>query len=216
MPDPAAYVAFIAAVLAMQITPGPDMMLVVSRGVGQGWRIAFCTVLGFMAAGAVQLPLLALGIASVVQSSPLAFDLLRWAGAAYLIWLGAKLLLGGRHRATAAGPAARRTSVLAAVREGMISNLINPKPLAFMLAFLPQFVDPSRGSVAVQLLLLGATQKVSGLLVQGSVALASGAVGGWLARRSGFVVWQERFAGAVMVALGLRLLFAGDGRTARA
>ena len=96
-----------------------------------------------------------------------------------------------------------------AVREGLVANLTNPHPLVFMLAFLPQFVDPSRGSVTAQLLLLGATQKATGFAVLGATALASGAVGGWLARRPGLVVWQERFAGAVMVALGLRLLVSG-------
>jgi hypothetical protein len=72
-----------------------------------------------------------------------------------------------------------------------------------------QFVDPARGTVTAQLLVLGATQKVTGFLVLGATALASGAVGGWLARRPGFAVWQERFAGAMMVALGLRLLVTG-------
>ena len=81
MPDAATYAAFLAAVLAMQAVPGPDTMLVVSRGIGQGRQVAFWTVLGMtLAAGAVQLPLLALGVASVVRSSPFAFELLRWAG----------------------------------------------------------------------------------------------------------------------------------------
>ncbi len=218
MPDPATYLAFVGAVLAMQATLGPDMALVVGRGVGQGWRVAACTVLGFMAAGLIQVPLLVFGVASVLRSSPLAFDLLRWAGAAYLVWLGAKLLWSAGRRTgtgTGTGPAAGHASALGAVREGMVNNLTNPKPLLFMFAFLPQFVDPGRGSVAAQLLMLGLTQKACGLLVQGSVALASGAAGGWLSRRRGFVVWQERFAGAVMVGLGLRLLVSGDGRPAR-
>jgi threonine/homoserine/homoserine lactone efflux protein len=81
-----------------------------------------------------------------------------------------------------------------------------------MLAILPQFVDPSAGPVAPQLLVLGATMKGTGLVTLGSVALASGAAGGWLARHPSLVAWQERFAGAVMVALGLRLLFTGEIR----
>ncbi len=216
MVDPATHLAFVAAVLLMQVTPGPDMALVVGRGVGQGQRVALCTVLGFMAAGLVQVPLLVLGVASLLRSSPLAFDLMRWFGAAYLIWLGVKLLRSAGDRREGERPDARRTSASAAVREGMVNNLTNPKPLLFMFAFLPQFVDPERGSVAVQLLVLGLTQKACGLLVQGSVALASGAVGGWLSRRPGFVAWQKRFTGAVMVVLGLRLLLANESRHARA
>jgi threonine/homoserine/homoserine lactone efflux protein len=216
MPDLATYLAFLAAVLVMQVTPGPDMALVIGRGVGQGRRVAFCTVLGFMVAGLIQVPLLVLGIASLLHASPLAFDLMRWLGAAYLIWLGARLLWSSRQGSSLAQSAAgARSSALSAVRDGLINNLTNPKALLFMFAFLPQFVSPDRGSVAAQLLVLGLTQKATGLLVQGSVALASGAVGGWLARKPGFLVWQERFAGFVMVGLGLRLLLAGDGRPAR-
>ncbi len=97
----------------------------------------------------------------------------------------------------------------------MVNNLTNPKVAAFMLAFLPQFVDPARGSVAAQLLVLGAVPKLSGLCVLGAVALVSGTVGGWIARRPGLIAWQERFTGAVMVALGVRLLVAGDARPIR-
>jgi threonine/homoserine/homoserine lactone efflux protein len=93
MPDTTAYAAFLMAVLVMQLVPGPETMLVLSRGIGQGRRVTFWTVLGMtLAAGAIQIPLLALGIASVVRSSSFALGLLRWAGAAYLAWLGMRLL----------------------------------------------------------------------------------------------------------------------------
>lgn len=215
MPDPSTLLAFLAAVLAMQVLPGPDIALLVGRGVGQGRRVALWTAVGMtVGAGAVQLPLLALGVASLVRSSPLAYELLRWLGAAYLVWLGARLLRTAG-RSTVAVPAQPRVSAFAAAREGVISNLTNPKVAAFMLAFLPQFVDPAHGPVAVQLLVLGAVQKLSGLCVLGTVALVSGTLGGWIARKPRLVAWQERFTGAVMVALGLRLLLAGEGRPAR-
>jgi threonine/homoserine/homoserine lactone efflux protein len=218
MPDLATYVAFLAAVLLMQVTPGPDMALVIGRGVGQGQRVAVCTVLGFMVAGLIQVPLLVLGIDSLLRASPLAFDLMRWCGAAYLIFLGLKLLRSAGHGSgTSLGrPTSGRASGLSAVRDGFINNLTNPKALLFMFAFLPQFVSPDRGSVAAQLLVLGLTQKATGFVVQGSVALASGGVGASLAQRPGLVAWQERFAGLVMVGLGLRLFLTGDGRTSRA
>src|SRR3954453_20971743 len=105
----------------MQLLPGPETMLVVSRGIGQGRRVAVWTVLGTtLAAGAIQLPLLALGIASVLRSSPLAFELLRWTGAAYLACLGTKLLLSRRHgTARAGGRPAASPSALVAVRGGL-------------------------------------------------------------------------------------------------
>jgi threonine/homoserine/homoserine lactone efflux protein len=209
MPDAPTLMAFLAAVLAMQAVPGPDTMLVVSRGVGQGQVVAVATALGAVAAGLVQLPLLAAGVASLVRSSPLAFDLLRYAGAAFLVWLGLRLLL---RRWRVAPSAAPRTTARAAFAEGMVSNLTNPNVLVFMLAFLPQFVDPAKGSVMGQMLLFGAVQKLSGLLVLGGTAFAAGSVGDLIARRPGLVAWQERFAGAVMLALALRLVVAGDAR----
>jgi threonine/homoserine/homoserine lactone efflux protein len=104
---------------------------------------------------------------------------------------------------------------VSAVREGLINNLTNPKPLLFMFALLPQFVSPNHASVTNQLIVLGLTQKATGLVVQGSVALASGAIGSWLARWPGFLAWQQRVAGLIIVGLGLRLLLAADLRPAR-
>jgi threonine/homoserine/homoserine lactone efflux protein len=211
--DHATFLTFYTAVLAMQLAPGPDMLLVVGRGIGQGRRVALLTAAGTtVLAALVQLPLLALGVASIVQTSPLAFDVLRWAGAAYLIWLGVRLVAGaGRHRSAVA--AQSPVSDGAALREGMISNLTNPKPMVFMLAFLPQFVDPSNGwPVAAQLFVLGGVQKLSGWAVMTTVAVGAGTFGGWLSRRPSLIAWQERFAGFVMIGLGLRLALAGDGR----
>jgi threonine/homoserine/homoserine lactone efflux protein len=157
-----------------------------------------------------QVPLLALGVASIARSLPGAFELLRLAGAVYLVWLGARLRLprGRGPRRVVHPTPARCPTALAAAREGMIVNLANPNPLIFMLAFLPQFVDPMRGSVTAQLFVLGATQKGLGLVVLGATALTAGAVGGWLGQRPGLLAWQERFAGSVMAGLGLYLLVA--------
>jgi threonine/homoserine/homoserine lactone efflux protein len=210
MPELTTYAAFLAAVLAMQALPGPETMLVVSRGIGQGRRVAVWTVFGMtVVAGAIQLPLLTLGVASMVRSSPFAFELLRWMGAAYLAWLGLKLLFSRRQAVAGTLGGTSAVAASTAMREGLIANLMNPYPILFMLALLPQFVDPTRGSVALQLLIFGVTQKASGFVVLGAAALASAAVGGWLARRPGLLKWQERAAGAAMIALGLRLLITG-------
>ncbi|MBW9056247.1 LysE family translocator [Rhizobium mesosinicum] len=206
-------IPFFLALLALQLSPGPDMLLVIGRGIGQGRRVAFLTAVGgTLAAGLIQLPLLALGVASIIQSSPLAFAILRWVGAAYLIWLGFKLLLKTRGRLD---PTVERNPVSGwtALREGMISNLTNPKVLVFMLAFLPQFVDPHNGwPVAAQLLILGGMQKLSGFIVLALVAFGAGGLGNWLSRRPHLLVWQKRFTGLVMLGLGLRLALTGEAR----
>ena len=125
---------FFLALAALQLSPGPDMILIMARGIGQGRKVAFATAMGAtLLAGMIQLPLLAFGLASLIQASPLAFDLLRWIGAGYLVWLGGKLLL---QRSGDLGSAAEDipVSIRRALREGMISNLTNPKSLVFMRA----------------------------------------------------------------------------------
>jgi threonine/homoserine/homoserine lactone efflux protein len=218
MLDLPTFLTFYMAVLALQLAPGPDMILLLSRGVGQGRRTAVLTAIGMtLVAGLVQLPLLALGVTSLIQASSLAFDVLRWAGALYLIWIGAKLLVGSfRNSHKLVRKAPQPISDIAALRQGMINNLTNPKAMVFMLAFLPQFVDPASGwPVTAQLLFLGAVQKLSGFVVLGGVALGTGTIGDWLARRPGLIAWQERFAGLIMVGLGLRLALSGDASPIR-
>lgn len=120
----------------MQMPPGPDSILVMARGIGQGRATALFTVLGMtVGAGMVQLPLIVLGISSLVSASHLAFKMLQWAGAAYLVWLGLRLAFTSS--ATTAWQVGDVTP-LAAAREGMIANLVNPWPIGFMVAFLPQ------------------------------------------------------------------------------
>jgi threonine/homoserine/homoserine lactone efflux protein len=187
-------------------------MLVVSRGIGQGRRIAVCTALGAVSAGIVQLPLLAAGVAALVQSSPMAFHVMRYAGAAFLVLLGLNLLFRGSRAGIDAVPDAR-TSSSRAFFEGMTANLTNPNVLVFMLAFLPQFVDPASGSPGLQMLILGAIQKMTGLFVLGGTAFFAGGIGGWIARRPGWLVWQNRFAGCALIALGIGAAVSGSART---
>lgn len=211
MPDPTTLASFIAAALILSVTPGPDMALLISRGVGHGWKSAWFTAFGFTLAGFIQIPLLALGIASVFASSPLAFDLLRYAGAAYLIWRGFKLIKGATGYAPTGG-AAGAPHPLTAMNDGFVASLTNPKVLVFLLAFLPQFVKPEQGSVMLQFAILGLTLKLVALVVETVIALSAGALGQTLARWPRFTLWQERLTGAILIGLGLRLL-AMDERT---
>ena len=188
MPTLPTLLTFLAALFLLEITPGPDMMLVVARGVGQGRRVALLTVAGMIfVAGAIQVGLLVLGLASLMQAYPSSLTLLKWAGAIYLIYLGGRMLWSSRRPAEKREPAKAHSSDWAAVRESCLNNLTNPKSLLFMFAFLPQFIDPQVGPVWSQLLVLGAIQKLSGVFSLGSVAVASGTVGQWLTR------WPDSF-----------------------
>ncbi|WP_245269702.1 LysE family translocator [Ensifer sp. WSM1721] len=182
------------------------MMLVISRGIGEGRHAALATAFGCVAAGVVQIPLLAMGLATVVVSSPLLYKAMQWVGAAYLIYVGIRFLVARRETVRNVQDYAASTSLVGPFRQGMICNLTNPAALSFMLAILPQFVQPSAGSPALQFFILGGTMKFSGLLVLSAVALTSGAFSGWLSRNTSFVLWQQRVAGSIMIALGIRLL----------
>ena len=205
MPSTEVLWAFLGALLLLEITPGPDMMLVMARGVGQGRRTALCTVIGMVfVAGIVQVSLLVLGLAALMAAHPDALRALQWVGAAYLVWIGIKTW---RSKAAPWHMRSASTTIsnMQAVRQGAINSLTNPKSLLFMFAFLPQFVDPERGPVWLQLLLLGTLQKLGGVFSLGSIALASGAMGQWLLRHPRCIAWQEKFTGVVMIGLGIRL-----------
>ncbi|UDF32301.1 UNVERIFIED_ORG: LysE family translocator (plasmid) [Roseateles sp. XES5] len=217
MPEFSTLLTFALALLVLEITPGPDMMLVLARGIGQGRRVALLTVVGMVfVAGVVQVALLVLGVASLLRAYPASLLVLQWAGAAYLLYLGAKMIAASRHTAERRRPETAGISDWTAIRDGTINSLTNPKSLLFMFAFLPQFVDPEAGPVWLQLALLGTVQKLAGVLSLGGVALASGTVGQMLYRRPGFLQWQERFTGLVMLGLGLRLLLSGSGSASAA
>lgn len=210
MPGIEALISFAVTLFFLEITPGPDMMFVISRGIGQGRKIALLSVVGMVfVSGIVQVALLVLGIASLLQAYPPALTALRWVGASYLAWLGIRLI-GSFIQESQQAIAAAKISGWSAVRDGTINNLTNPKSFLFMFAFLPQFVDPSAGPVWFQLLVLGSLQKLAGVVSLGSVAFASGTVGEWLNRWPVMLIWQRRFTGLVMIGLAVRLLLTGN------
>lgn len=210
MPGPEALLTFIIALFFLEVTPGPDMMLVLGRGIGQGRKVALLTMVGIIfVAGFVKIALLILGVASLLQAYPEALTALRWAGALYLLWLGLRLIQSSLNQGKLAITASRISS-WAAMRDGAINGLTNPKSLLFMFAFLPQFVDAAAGPVWVQLLVLGTLQMLTGILSLSLVAVASGSVGQWLTHWPRLLKWQQRFTGMVMISLGLRLIVSGN------
>lgn len=211
MPDASTFLTFLAALAVLEITPGPDMMLIIARGVGQGRRIAMLTVVGnIFVAGTIQVALLVLGLASLLAAYPAALQVLQWAGAIYLLYLGARMIWGSFKNHATDAPKAKPVSSWTAVRQGAVNILTNPKSLLFMFTFLPLFVDPNTGPVWLQLLVLGSIQKLIGVFSFGGLALASGSVGHFLNRWPRLLAWQERFTGIVMVGLGIRLLLSGS------
>ena len=206
MPAPHELLLFIAAGLALNFAPGPDMLLVVSTSVGSGLRAGGAAALGIGTGTLVHISLVAFGLAAVLAAVPLAYDLLRTAGGIYLLFLGARLLL--RRAEAGAETAGRTTSVAAAFRLGVITNVLNPKVALFFLAFLPQFVSPARGSVIAQVFLLGFIFDFNGTLVNLVVASVAGHATRWLRRSSRGSRALQRLTGAVFLGLGARLALA--------
>jgi threonine/homoserine/homoserine lactone efflux protein len=203
MPSLPTLAAFMVAALALNFTPGPDMLYVIARSVGQGRAAGIASALGIGAGTLVHTFFAALGLSALLMSLPVAFEVVKYAGAAYLVYLGIRTL---RSKEThTAESTVQRESLGRIFRQGMITNVLNPKVAFFFLAFLPQFVDASRGPVAWQFILLGLLFNTSGTLVNCGVALLSSRAGGWLNTRPRVARLQTWFTGTVFLALGLRL-----------
>lgn len=207
MPTTHSLALFLAAGLALNLTPGPDMLYVAARGASEGRSAGVVSALGIGAGTLVHVALVAGGLAALLAAVPVAYLVLRLAGAAYLVYLGVRALRGGSQAAHAPLPPAPLGAIF---RQGVITNVLNPKVALFFLAFLPQFVDPSRGNPALQIVALGLLFDVSGTLVNLAVALGSSRVASRLRRADapgGAARIIQRATGGLFIALGARLAY---------
>ena len=194
---------FIVASALLTIAPGPDIIYVLTRGISQGVKAGIAAALGFATGCIFHTVLAAVGIAALIRSSELAFDVVRYAGAAYLAWIGLQAL---RHRAAFSLEGSRDTKALAAIyRQSVLGNILNPKVTLFFLAFLPQFVDAHAGRVGLQMALLGVIFMLQTIAIFGAVALFSGMIGDWIRRKPAIGERLNIFAGLTFIALGIRV-----------
>jgi threonine/homoserine/homoserine lactone efflux protein len=189
---------FALAAIALIAIPGPNMLYVATRSLTEGRRAGIASALGLLTGTLLWVAAAAAGVSAVIASSALAFDALRYLGAAYLIYLGVRVLL--RRGAETEAPAAR-----GAYGQAILVQLLNPKVALFFLAFLPQFVDPDRGPVWTQILVLGAVLGTLGFAMDCGYAFLAGAA----ARRIGNF---RRVSGAVYIALGAAAALTGGRR----
>ncbi|UVL59952.1 LysE family translocator [Pseudomonas sp. B21-032] len=200
------YSLFCAALLVVYLVPGPDMFLLLNTGASQGKRQALVTALGLALARAAHVSLAALGLAALLHSHPWAFDLLSIAGGIYLAWLGWQLLcapvapLPPRHSGVQ-----QREHWQAALRQGLLTNLLNPKALLFCSVLLPQFIDPHGAAVGQQFAVLGTVLVVVGLGFDGLYALSGDRLGRWLAASPWKQKLQNRVFGTLLIGFGMRL-----------
>lgn len=203
MPDAHSLLLFVGAGLLLNITPGPDLLYILGRSVSQGRAAGVVSALGIGAGCLVHVAAAALGLSALLLALPHAYDLVRWAGALYLVFLGLRAL-----RSPAGSLEVKTLAPVPLGRiflQGAITNVLNPKVALFFLAFLPQFANPARGPIAPQLLLLGAIFAVDGTLVCVAFALFASRIGDWLRSRYGVSRLLDRATGGLFLALGLRL-----------
>lgn len=210
MPEPTTLLLFAGAALALLVVPGPAVIYIVTRGIHQGRAAAVVSVLGVTSATLVHTAFAAAGLSAILASSAVAFSIVKYAGSAYLVYLALRTWFDrSDEQLDVPRPAADLRRVYL---EGFLVNLLNPKTALFVLALLPQFVDPARGAAGVQILLLGGILAGLGLLSDGAYALASGSIGSWLRRRHSIAGIQRRVSAAVYAALGIGTALLGQRR----
>jgi threonine/homoserine/homoserine lactone efflux protein len=212
MPTWDVLLTFFGVAVLLALSPGPDNLFVLMQSIQRGPAVGMAVVRGLCVGIGVHTAAVAVGLAAVVAASPMAFDVMKWCGAAYLLYLA-----WGAWRAPVEAKATDAAQPLAVyprlnwredlrwVGRGTVMNLTNPKVLIFFLALLPQFADPTRGSVPVQIMLLGGTFMLATFLVFGAVAYFSGWFGGLLQRSVRAQRWLNRTAALVFVGLAVRL-----------
>jgi threonine/homoserine/homoserine lactone efflux protein len=199
--EPLALLAFIPAGLALNLTPGADMMFCLGQGLKSGWRPAMAANFGIALGGMVHTLLAALGLGALVAAHPAAFEAIRWLGVGYLLWLAVGALRSSPFAGEVqVGP----TTTARAFWQGLMVNLLNPKVILFILAFLPQFVDPNR-PILPQFLTLGLVFSLGGLMVNGAVGIFAGSIGQRVARSESLAKWLSRISATIFGALALRL-----------
>lgn len=199
--------AFFAASLLLGIAPGPDNIFVLTQSAVYGAGAGIVTTLGLVTGLCVHTTAVALGVAAIFQSSPLAFTILKTVGAGYLLWLAWLSFKAGAALAITRGDGAPFPGFATLYRRGIVMNVTNPKVSLFFLAFLPQFCDPARGSMAMQVLSLGLLFMLATIVVFFSVALLGGRLAVWFNKSPGGQMLVHRAAGLVFVGLAVALLF---------
>lgn len=213
MPDLQHLLLFVAAGLLLNLTPGPDVLYIVSNSLRSGARAGVVAGLGITAGCFVHVFAAAIGVSALLATSATAFTVLKWIGAAYLCWVGVRLLLARAPQAVADLQSLARSqpprSLAAIFRGGFLTNVLNPKVAIFFLAFVPQFIAPDTEHKALAFVLLGTLFNVNSIAINSGWALAAA----WMARRDAVqrgMHWLDRVAGAMFIAFGLRLALADN------
>ncbi len=209
-PDAGTLAVFAAAAVALLVIPGPAVLYIVTPAIAHGRGAGLVSMLGVQAGGLVHVAAAALGLSALLLQSATAFNVVKYAGAAYLIFLGLRKLLSRERFETTGERPPRRLDKLFA--QGTVVNILNPKTALFFFAFLPQFVDVDKGSVGLQIAILGAFFILIAVVSDGMYALAAGTASDWLRGNPRFLRAERWISGTVLVGLGVTAALSGSNR----
>ena len=203
MIDLSTLIAYTAVVLGFVFIPGPATLLTIARATSSGAKVGIAAGAGIAAGDVFHTVMAMVGISAIIATSTMLFSIVKYIGAAYLVYLGIRAII----EKTPANPAAGAVAISAckAFRQAVLTEVLNPKTALFFLAFLPQFVRPENGSVMLQLMTLGVIFVLLGLFSMVIFAVSAGGLGKFLRRNPSVVKWQGKFVGGIYCALGVRL-----------
>ncbi|GEN36280.1 LysE family translocator [Aneurinibacillus danicus] len=196
-------ITFVLVVLALFLIPGPAVMLTLARSISGGRRIGIYTGIGIAVGDLIHTLALTLGLSAILMTSALAFEVVKYLGAAYLFYLGVRAFLeksAGIHM-----PSVQRIDSHRAFRQAVLTEVLNPKTALFFLSFLPQFVQPEDGQVIIQLLVLGLTFVTLSIFYTTLLAFTAGSLGQWLSQHQGIARWQGKIMGFIYSGLGVQI-----------
>ena len=203
MIDLATLIAYVAVVLGFVFIPGPATLLTVARATSSGTKVGIATGAGIAAGDVLHTFMAIVGISAIIATSAVLFSIIKYIGAAYLVYLGIRAVLEKAPANLAAG--ALPISAGKAFRQAIVAEVLNPKTALFFLAFLPQFVRPENGSVMLQLATLGIIFVLLGFISTVVFAVGAGGLGNFLRRNPTVLKWQGKVVGGIYCALGIRL-----------
>ncbi len=203
MIDQATLITYLAILLGFVFIPGPAVVLTLARATGSGTRVGIATGLGIAAGDIVHTAMTIVGLSAVILASAFLFNVIKYLGAAYLVYLGIRAIL--ERTDLNVMPETATLTPARAFRQAILAEVLNPKSAMFFLAFLPQFVQPQNGAVPLQLAILGLLFVLMGLVSTMTVAISAGEVGRFLRRNPVILRWQGKVIGSIYCALGLRL-----------
>ncbi|WP_457574565.1 LysE family translocator [Desulfolithobacter sp.] len=202
------WAVFFSAALAINISPGPDLIYIVSKTISGGRKVGVASSLGVCSGAMVHVLAASLGISAILATSALAFGVVKYIGAAYLIYLGVQAFRSGKGSFDICESSDQKMSPWQAFRQGVLVDVLNPKVALFFMAFLPQFVRPEVGHNSVQIFLLGSLVILVAVVVEFLIVMVAVQATAFFRGNRKVATWLDRFSGTVLVGLGVRLALA--------